>query len=461
MIYFQLFYNNCLILVDLLATSGDITLTWTSPVFPKLLKSEQNDENPFGRPLTSDEESWIGSFLDMGAIIGPFPFGFLADKFGRKIGLLAIAVPHIVSYLILAFARIPELYYAARFIAGMALGGGYAVLPMYISEVAEDSNRGTLCNTVNIFWTFGNLIPYVIGPYIPIMYFNIILACIPTSFFVLFLIFGPETPYYHLQKNNEDAAKTSLMRLRADNEKKVELEMTQMKSGLEKEERGNFRDLFKSRVTLKALGISIALIMSQQLSGIDAIFFYTERIFTNAGIEDLMPPEISAIILGCISFLSSFIAPALADRSGRRFLLLTSSAGCGIAHICSGIFFYFKDHTDYDTTGVAWLSILFMILYITSFSIGLCCVPWTITSELLPTNVKAYGASLVAAISWGTSFIITKFYNNMSTDMGLAGTFWFFGSFCVLAFIFIFFLVPETKGKSFEEIQVALKDKEK
>lgn len=417
------------------------------------------DENPFGRPLTPNEESWIGSLLDLGAIVGPFPFGFLADRFGRKIGLMAIAIPHIISYLTLAFAKVPDLYLFARFIAGLAVGGGYALLPMYISEVAEDSNRGTLSNTLNMFWTFGNLLPYAIGPYLSIMYFNIILVCFPVAFLILFTIFCPETPYYCLTKNDEAGAKAALMKLRSGNTKKVEMELSQIKSGLEKEEQGTFFDLFRSRVALKALGISIVLIMSQQLSGIDAILFYTERIFIHAGVGEVMPPQISAIILGSISFLSSFVAPALADRSGRRFLLMVSCIGAGLAHISSGIFFYIKDHTDMDTTEVSWLPILFMVIYITTFYSGLGCVPWTISAELLPTNVKAYGTSLVAAISWATSFLMTKFYHDMTHGMGHGGTFWFFGGFCVLCFFFVYFIVPETKGKSFEEIQLTLSKK--
>ncbi|KAH0813528.1 hypothetical protein GEV33_009263 [Tenebrio molitor] len=125
---------------DLLATSGDITMTWTSPIFSKLY-SNDSEVNPFGKPITTDEDSWIGSLINIGAMIGPFPYGFIGEKYGRKIGLLAISIPHIISYLTLAFSRTVYLYYFARLLGGIAVGGGYTLLPMYVAEVAEDSNR--------------------------------------------------------------------------------------------------------------------------------------------------------------------------------------------------------------------------------------------------------------------------------------------------------------------------------
>jgi hypothetical protein len=127
--------------VDLLATSGDLAITWTSPVLAKLY-SNDSAVNPFDQPITEDEDSWIGSLINIGAMIGPFPYGFLADKYGRKIGLLAVSVPYIVSYLTLAFSKTVYLYYFARLLGGIAIGGGYTLLPMYVAEIAEDSNRG-------------------------------------------------------------------------------------------------------------------------------------------------------------------------------------------------------------------------------------------------------------------------------------------------------------------------------
>ncbi|KAG5875442.1 hypothetical protein JTB14_006263 [Gonioctena quinquepunctata] len=147
-----------ILIVDLLATAGDVTLSWTSPIYPKLY-SNDTSINPLGRPITPDEDSWIGSLLNVGAIIGPFPYGFVSGKFGRRIGLLAIAVPQIISFLTMAHATDIHYFYFARFLAGLAVGGGYTLLPMYIAEVSRDDNRGAMSLTLNVFWALGNFLP--------------------------------------------------------------------------------------------------------------------------------------------------------------------------------------------------------------------------------------------------------------------------------------------------------------
>ncbi|KAJ8977232.1 hypothetical protein NQ317_003807 [Molorchus minor] len=150
--------------VNLLATTGDVTLSWTSPIYPKLY-SNDSSENPLGRPITETEDSWLGSLLLIGAIFGPFPFSFIATKFGRKLSLLCIAVPHIISYTTMAFAKTIYLFYFGRLFGGLALGGGYTLLPMYIAEVSETANRGMMSLTLNVFWAIGNFIPYAVGPF--------------------------------------------------------------------------------------------------------------------------------------------------------------------------------------------------------------------------------------------------------------------------------------------------------
>lgn len=445
--------------MDLLATSGDITMTWTSPIIPKLY-SNDSDINPFDKPINAEEESWIGSLINIGAMIGPFPFGYIAGRFGRKIGLLCIAIPHIISYLTLAFSKSVYLYYFARTIGGIAVGGGYTLLPMYVAEVTEDSNRGMFSVTLNIFWTFGNLLSYVIGPYTSITWFNVILACVPTSFFILFLLLAPETPYYLLTKNQNIEAEKSLLKLRSNNKKLVDDEIKRMKLMIENENQDvSFFELFKSKTYFKGLFISFILIVAQQLSGVNAVMFYTQEIFSEAGADNIAP-EIASIIIGLICFSCSFVVPFVADRAGRRIFLMISCFGSAIAHLVFGIFFYLKTSTDVDISPVSWLPLASLIFYFIMFTMGLGPLPWTVSSELFPTNIKPFAAALVSFSCWTTSFFVTKFFGDLNNWLGVAGTFWIFGGACFLTFIFILVYVPETKEKSFAEIQEIL-DKNK
>ncbi|XP_044267192.1 facilitated trehalose transporter Tret1-like isoform X2 [Tribolium madens] len=389
-------------------------------------------------------------------MVGPFPFGFIAERYGRKISLLLIAIPHIISYITLAVSKTVYLYYFARVLGGIAVGGGYTVLPMYVAEIAEDSNRGTLSVTLNIFWTFGNLIPYVLGPYISIFWFNIILACVPASFFILFFLIAPESPYFLIGKNKMIQAEKSLLKLRSNNKKVVENEIQYIKSELAKNEsQGTFINFFKTRIYMKGLIISVVLIIAQQLSGISAILYYTQEIFTAAGANGLKP-EVSSIIIGVVIFFSSFGTPFVADSLGRRLLLLISLLGISLSLLALGIYFYLKNSTNLDTSAISWLPIACLVVFIVTFNIGIGPLPWTVSSELFPTSVKPYAASLVSFACWTTSFFVTKFFTDMKKSLGEGETFWFFGGCCLVAWLFTFIFVPETKGKSFQEIQEIL-----
>ncbi|XP_063918705.1 facilitated trehalose transporter Tret1-like [Zophobas morio] len=441
--------------VDLLATSGDITMTWTSPMLPKLY-SNDSDENPFDQPITADEDSWIGSLINIGAMIGPLPYGFISEKFGRKIGLLCIAIPHIISYLTLAFSRTVGLYYFARLLGGLAVGGGYTLLPTYVAEVSEDKHRGMMSATLNCFWTFGTLLPYVIGPYTSALWLNVILACVPTSFFILFFFIGPESPYYLIAKNKMDLAEQSLMKLRSQDQKGVETEMKQIQAELaENTDAVSILKFFKNRIYMKGLFISVLLLVIQQLSGINAVLFYTQEIFIAAGASDIAP-EISSIIVGLVIFFSSFGTPFVADRAGRRILMLISLMGVTISHLAFGVYFYLKDRTSEDVSSISWLPLLSFLAYIVTFNVGLGALPWTISSELFPTNVKSYSAAIVSFSCWTTSFFVTKFFNDLQVGLGSGETFWLFSGCCFAGWLFTFIFVPETKGKSFQEIQEIL-----
>lgn len=443
--------------VDLLATSGDVTLSWTSPVFPKL-HSNDSEQNPLGREITDDEDAWIGSLVTIGAMIGPLPAGYISEKFGRKIGLLTLAVPHIVSLFSMAFAQNIYMFYFGRLFAGVSTGGGYTLLPTYIAEISDDTNRGTFSQTLNIFWALGNFIPYAIGPYLSIKWFNIILAIIPTMFFVIFLLLGPETPYYLVSCNKLKQAEKSLMQLRSLDKQGVKQELEHIKENLGKEENGHFIDILRNRGLRKALMICVVLVVSQELSGFCAITFYLQTIFEAAGTE--ISSDISALIVGFSIFVSSFFTPFLIDRLGRKVLTVTSCFGMVIALSTLGTFFYLEVSTDISTEPIFWVPIFSLILYIFAFHFGICSIPWTLSSELFPSNVKGIAAPTITIICWMSSFLVTKFFNDMNASMGKAGSFWFFSGCCLCTGIFSIFFVPETKGKSFSEIQEMLNGSE-
>ncbi|CAH0555872.1 unnamed protein product [Brassicogethes aeneus] len=439
--------------VGLLAITGDSTLTWTSPMYPKLY-SNDTKVNPLGKPITEEQDTWIGSLISIGAMVGPFLFVHLAENYGRKLALLCIAIPHITSFLTLAFAKNIYLYYFARLLGGLSEGAGYSVMPMYIAEISEDSNRGMFLSMLNCFWTFGNFFPYAIGPFMKAMWFNVVLACLPITFFITFLFFAPETPYFYAKKNRFDEAEKSLRSLRNVDDKLLKIELEHIKSSIANEEHGSIKDIIKSRPLQKALTISVVLVCIQQLSGFNAIVSYLLIIFNSSG--SAIPDEIACIIFGALLFASSFFAPFITDRWGRKILLITSCLGIFLSHIALGSFFYVKNNTTASIEPIKWLPIVSLLCFNVFFNVGLSPIPWSLSAELFPSSVRSSAATITSSSCWMTSFFVTKCFNMMVDHLGNAGTFWFYAWICFFGGIFTLFFVPETKGKSFVEIQSIL-----
>nr|XP_022900728.1 facilitated trehalose transporter Tret1-like [Onthophagus taurus] len=431
-------------------------LAWSSPVIPKLKTTDS--ENPLTFPVTSEEESWIGSLLALGAAVGPFPFGFLSQKIGRKFTLISTAFPYIIGYLMAAFATTVEVLFAARLIAGLAVGGVFAVLPGYLVEVSDVDVRGLIGTSMNNFICFGLLLSYVVGPYISITWFSIICAIVPLAFAISFFIFTHDSPFYLIEKNKREEAEKSLAYLRNSSISDVqkEYEMIRETIGKDKENAGKFFDVFKSKGTTKAFLISNALMLFQQLSGINIILFYAQDVFSAA--ETDLPDEVPPMIVGAVQLISSFVVPVLVEKWGRKMLLLCSAAGMTIATIPLGLYFFLKEQTDVDISGISWLPILALVVYLFTYNSGFGPLAWTVMAEILPSNLKASTSSVTACFCWLVSFLVTKFFHNISygLNIGMGGSFWIFAAMDIIAFIFTFFYVPETKGKSFQEIQSIL-----
>ncbi|CAG9759718.1 unnamed protein product [Ceutorhynchus assimilis] len=441
------------LIADLLATAGDITQTWTSPMYIKLY-SNDTSENPLGKPLTSSEDSWIGSLINIGAVIGAIPTGFIADKIGRKNVMLAIAVPHMIAYFTYAFANHVYLFYIGRFINGIALGAGYTILPMYMTEITEDSNRASLSVTLNIFWTLGNFIPYAIGPYLSVRTFNLILAAIPTTFLLCFVIIGSETPHFLVQTGQIAEAEETVMRLRSCSKEKAKKEVEVLEAAFKKHDDVSLKDIFMNRGLRKAYIVSLILIFLQTMSGIGAISYYMQPIFAASGSN--FSASVSTTICGACMFLSSFTTTFIVESAGKKWPLGVSCLGDALSLAVLGAFFYIKDSTSLSTDHISWLPIAGLLGYIFFFNLAYSALPWTISSELFPSNVKPISSASVAACCWMTSFFVTKFFNVSNEILGRAGTFWIYSGACLFAVLFDIIWVPETRGKNFSEIQEML-----
>ncbi|KAJ8931871.1 hypothetical protein NQ314_015137 [Rhamnusium bicolor] len=411
------------------------TFGWTSPEIPKL---KGILDNPLGAPISKAEEGWIGSFLPLGAALGPFAAGIAADKIGRKKTLLVSAVPFIVAFILNLVATNVNYFFMSRFLCGLGVGSVFTVLPMYIGEISDDEVRGSLGSFMQLFIVIGLLFSYGLGPYLSIHWFNIILLIPPIAFLVIFLFFIPESPYYLVQVGDRDGAEDALIKLRA----KID-EAQQNKS--------SFFDIFKSRGLTMALFLSVSLVALQQFSGINIILFYAQDIFTDAGVS--LAPEICTIIIGVVQIAASGATPALVEKRGKRFLLLLSAIGMGISQGVLAYFFFLKDDQKSDVSAIGWLPIASLIVYIVTYCLGFGPLPWAVMGELFPGNIKSVASTVTASGCWVLGFLLTKYFGMVADLIGKSGSFGIFSVCCLGAAIFTYKLVPETSGKSLQEIQ--------
>ncbi|GLV44376.1 uncharacterized protein CBL_10180 [Carabus blaptoides fortunei] len=434
--------------VNIAAIAAGIALGWPSPSLAKL---KDLDETPLGAVINTEQESWIGSLVALGAAIGPFPAGIGCDKMGRKLTLLISTAPFIVAWFMISTTCNVTQIYAARFLMGAGVGAIFTALPMYIGEISEDSIRGALGSFMQLFITVGLLLAYAIGPYVSFFWFSVICFIIPVVFAIVFTMF-PESPAFLIAAGRKPEAKEALRKLRGLQGEALNKEISVIQESVEEAMRnkGSFMDIIKNKGNFKALLLSLGLVTGQQLSGINVVLFYTENIFTATG--STIPAAISAIIIGIVQVLSSALTPMIVERLGRKLLLLISAAGMVLSLIVLGLYFYLSNNGT-DVSGISFLPVLCLVAYMIVYCIGFGPLPWAVMGELFPANIKSIASTATASFCWLIGFLMTKFFSNIAEVIGMSGAFWIFAGFTILSGVFVFMFLPETKGKSLQEIQ--------
>ncbi|XP_059045500.1 facilitated trehalose transporter Tret1 [Achroia grisella] len=438
-----------------IAATG-FSMGWTSPVNIKL---QNVTDSPLDKPITSNEEAWIGSLLNIGAIIGPFIGGLAGSKIGRKWGLISSSIPFFIGWILIAIAKNVGMLYAGRIFWGISVGMLFTLTPMYCAEIATDEVRGALGSFLQVFVTIGFLIVYCIGPFISyaaIAYVGIaVVAVFDIAFF-----FMPESPIYQLSKDDRESASKSLATIRGKSEAGVQAELDKMASDVKAamDKTATIKDVFRGG-NFKAFYISCALVFFQQFSGINVVLFYMTNIFKAAGSD--LDPAIATIIIGAVQVGASCITPFVVDRLGRRLLLLISSCGSAIGLALLGMYFILAENDSSVAESIGFLPLLSLVLFIVTYCWGLGPLPWAVMGELMPMEVKAIASPIATAFCWTLSFFVTRYFNSIAVAVGMHVAFWLFGACCVVSFFFAMFIVPETKGKSLQEIEDMLSGRTK
>lgn len=389
---------------------------------------------------------WAVSSLLVGCIFGAALAGRITDLYGRKKILLYVALLFALTSVGTALAPSFSLFILARLFGGLAVGAASMLSPMYISEVAPSKVRGSLVSIYQFSIVFGIMVSYLInyllhdiGP--DNWRWMFATGTIPSVLFFVLLFLVPETPRFLFKAGQEEEAFQLLKRI--GGQANADKEIVQIRESM-KEKGGKFKDLFKpgmKRVLMVGLGLATLI----QLSGINTIIDYAPIILETAG-WDIDAALFSTVGIGAINIIFTFVAVLLVDRFGRKPLYLIGSAGMTVMLLVmtiSQITGHFK----------GTLVLILILAYIAFFASCIGPVFWTLVSEIFPNKVRGTAMSIAVLAQWFFNFLVVLLFPCMLEEIGGSITFGFLGLMALLQLIFTWYYVPETKGKTLEEIE--------
>jgi SP family galactose:H+ symporter-like MFS transporter len=385
-----------------------------------------------------------------GAAVGALGGGRLADLFGRRKLLITTAIIFSAGAILCAAARSPEILVVGRIIVGLGIGLSSSTVPVYISEVAPADARGWQVSLFQLAITVGILLAYLVDyAFAPMQGWRWMfgLAIVPAAIFGLGMIFLPESPRWLVGRGQREMARATLARIRGTQD--VHAELVDIERSLEQSpESGRLSDLLAPSLR-RSLIIGIGLAIFQQITGINTVIYYAPVIVQSAGISSASGAILATAGIGFVNVLMTLLAMRLIDRSGRKPLLLTGIAGMAVTLGLLGLVFRLSSHTG----AMAWLAVLSMMAYVACFAISLGPIFWLLISEIYPLRIRNSAEGIAATFNWGSNLLITLTFLTLVEQLGPSWTFWLYGLSAVAAWIFSYYIVPETKGRTLEEIE--------
>jgi len=370
-----------------------------------------------------------------GAIIGAITAGWVAGRVGRR-GAIASA-----------FAPSAGVLIAARVVVGLGIGLTSVAVPMYISETSPPARRGALVSLYQLAITIGILVATLVDEaFVDVSggwRWDLGLAVVAAGVLALGMAGAPESPRYLAEHGFPERARDVLAGLLPAD--KVEPTLGGIQTQISTESGGSWRDLLAP--SLRAMLI-VAVVMAavQQFTGINTVIYYDVDIFERAGIVDASGAIWAAVAVALANVLSTLIAIRYVDRLGRRPLLMLGLDGMAISLVVLGGAFLFEG--DVAST----LSIVSLVAYVICFAFSLGPIVWVLISEIYPQAVRGPAMSFATMVNWASNLLVALTFLTLLDTLGESATFWLYAGICILAIVFVYSKVPETKGKTLEQI---------
>jgi sugar porter (SP) family MFS transporter len=400
--------------------------------------------------LTNWWKGFIVSSLYIGCMIGAALAGRLSDRYGRKKMLILSSVAFGITSIGTGLSNNLVSFFIYRLVGGLGVGAAAMLSPMYIAEVTPANIRGRYVAINQFTIVIGILISYLVNYLLLSIGENawrwmLIAEFVPSLLFFFSMFLVPETPRW-LAKNGQ-YHKAGFVLNKIGNADFAEKTIADIKSSLENETQGNLRLVFSRSMRLVLL-IGVVLAFFQQWSGINVIFFYAPDIFAKAG-AGVESQLFQTVIVGVMNVIFTLVAMWLVEKLGRKKLLLISSCGMAVSYIIIGILFYTGNISGY-------ILLIFSLLAVASYSTGLAPVTWVVLSEIFPNRIRGQGMAVATLSLWLGTFTLTLTFPALMATLTGSFTFWLYALICILGFIFILFTLPETKGKTLEELEKML-----
>ncbi|KAJ2369377.1 hypothetical protein H4S01_001043 [Coemansia sp. RSA 2610] len=458
--------------------------------------------------LSSTQQEFIVGGTTLGAIAGGLFSGYFADRWGRRVITFLASLVFILGALIMTFAKDYAVLIGGRVVVGLAVGAASMVVPIYIGELAPKEFCGRLVTLNVLAITGGQLIAYLVSWGLTDVHngwrwmFGI--SAFPAAVQLCCLPWLPESPRVLVQRGQDDRARSILRRVYGAKvpESTVDDELDSIHRSMRNENATSYRDLLRA-VNLKPLIVACMLQLMQQFSGFNTAMYYSATILKMAGFPSTKSATQFSIAIAATNMLMTIVAISIIDRFGRRKLLLISFVGMIVGLILLGVAFIFivglvkitkdtcgeyvkcgacalddrcnwspgasicalksstlysdltdncESQTSRDKAGT-WLALASLIFYVALYAVGLGNVPWLVQSEIFAQGIRSKAGSIATATNWVCNFIISVTFLTMTLHITASGTFWLYAGILLLGLVFVFFMVPETKGLKLEDVQ--------
>ncbi|ESQ29776.1 hypothetical protein EUTSA_v10023420mg [Eutrema salsugineum] len=400
--------------------------------------------------LSVAEYSMFGSMLTLGGLIGAVFSGKISDVLGRKRTMFFSEVFCATGWLCIALAQDALWLDCGRLLLGIGVGIFSYVIPVYIAEIAPKHVRGSFVFANQLMQNCGLSLFFIIGNFISWRILSFI-GLVPCVLHVVCLFFIPESPRWLAKCGRDKECRAALQHLRG-HDVDISHEANTIRDTMEFTKQSSettIMELFQKRYIIPLI-IGVGLMLLQQLSGSSGVIYYASSLFEKGG----FPSAIGTSVMATIMIPKAMIGTIIVDKMGRRTLLMASCSGMGLFALLLSVSYSFQSFGILPELTPIFIFIS-VLGYVISYALGMGGLPWIIMSEIFPMNVKVSAGTLVTVTNWAGGWVIT-FTFNFLMQWNAAGTFVIFSTVSAVSILFIYFLVPETKGRSLEEIQTLL-----